>query len=81
MNALPGCVLPSATSACELVNGVPGAAPRVVLHTLGRALLIDTGLYVAGERKQLVRYSLAVALAIEAFALGWAAYQRNREQP
>lgn len=26
MNTLPGCVLPSATSACELAHGVPGAS-------------------------------------------------------
>jgi hypothetical protein len=80
MNTLPGCVLPSATSACELAHGVPGALPRVVLHTLGRALLIGTGLFLAGERKRVVRYSFAVALAIEAFAISWAMYQKNKER-
>lgn len=76
---LPGCVLPSATSACELAYGVPGAGPRVVAHMLGRALLIGAGLYAAGERKRLARYSLSVSLAIEVFAIGWAAYQRGKE--
>jgi hypothetical protein len=50
----------------------------VVVHTLGRALLIASGLYLlGGERKleRLPRLSLGAALAIEVFALSWAAYQ------
>lgn len=68
------CILPSASSACDVVHGVPGAIPRAALHTAGRAVLIASGIALAGERDvgKLAKYSLGAALAIEAFALTWA---------
>jgi len=70
-------VLPSASSALDLVNGVEGAAPRVVLHMLGRAALIGTGLALAGAGDKTARYALAGSLAIEAFVLAYAWQQRS----
>lgn len=70
--------LPSASSALALMNGEPGALPLVVAHTALRAGIIGAGLYVAGHRCHLVRTAVVSSLAIEAFVLGWAAYQRGR---
>lgn len=71
----PPCTLPSADSACRLMGGDLSALPTAALHTAGRALIISVGIFAAGERdpKALARYSLGAALAIEAFALAWAA--------
>ena len=75
------CTLPSASSACDVVHGVPGAIPRAALHTAGRAVLIAAGIAVAGERdiERLAKYSVGAALAIEAFALTWAWSHRSPE--
>lgn len=76
----PACTLPSATSACDLMGGDIKALPRAAFHTLGRALLISVGVYAAGERdaSKLAKYSLGAALAIEAFALAWAAAHQRK---
>jgi hypothetical protein len=60
------------------MNGEPGALPLVLAHTALRAGIIGVGLFIAGERRQIVRHALVSSLAIEAFVLGWAAYQRGR---
>jgi len=71
--------LPSATSALALVNGEPGALPIVIAHTTLRAGIIAIGLLVSGQRGgAVVRNALVSSLAIEAFVLGWAAWQRAR---
>lgn len=69
-----GASLPSGESASDLVHGVPGALPRVIWHTALRSALVGVGLSVAGMRdpRDLVRYSIAGALGIEAFVLSWA---------
>ena len=64
-----------------LMNGEPGALGQVVTHTVLRAAIIGTGLYVAGHRCRTVRTALVSSLAIEAFVLGWAAYQRGQLAP
>ena len=70
--------LPSAGSAMALVNGEPGALPLVVCHTVVRAGIIGVGLAIGGQRTKLVRTALAGSLAIEAFVLCWAAYQKGK---
>jgi len=70
--------LPSATSALALVNGEPGALPMVIAHTTLRATIIGFGLLVSGQRQGVVRNALVASLAIEAFVLGWAAWQKSR---
>ena len=76
----PQCTLPSADSACRLMSGDLSALPSAAFHTLGRAALIAVGIYAAGERDpgKLARYSVGAAVAIEAFALAWAASQQPR---
>ena len=73
------CVLPSASSACDVVQGVPGAIPRAALHTAGRAVLIAAGIAIAGERDwtRLAKSSIGAALAIEVFTLSWAWSKRE----
>jgi len=70
--------LPSAQSAAALVRGEPGSFVRVLGHTAGRALLISIGMAVFGEREHLLRNSVAGALGIEAFVLGYTYWQRGR---
>lgn len=78
--------LPSAQSALALVNGQPGALPLVVLHTGLRAGIIATGLWVANmlepnpylRRGRILGTAVVSSLAIEAFVLGWAAWQKGR---
>jgi hypothetical protein len=67
--------LPSGTSAYRLMTGDPMGIVGVVGHTLGRSVLVGTGMAVAGERKHLVRNAVAGALGIEAFVLAWAAWK------
>jgi hypothetical protein len=71
------CVLPSATSACELASGDWRALPKAALHTAGRSALAAVGIFAAGERSpaKLAKYSVGVALAIEAFAISWARWR------
>lgn len=74
-------ILPSADSANRLLNGEPGALPKVLLHLGGRALLISTGMYAAGVRnpKRLAMLSLAGSVAIETFVLMYLAVKRNSD--
>lgn len=79
------CTLPSATSACRLVSGDLSALPEAVLHTAARAALIGVGMYAAGRATgrrpspaDIAVYAGGSALAIEAFALAWAAWSQRR---
>lgn len=75
-----GLVLPSASSAEDLVDGKAGSLPRVLFHLVGRSVLIGTGLAVAGARgKDLVKYSFAGGAAIEFFVLAYAAYHKDKK--
>ena len=71
-------VLPSASSAMALVNGVPGALPMVAAHTAMRAGIISVGLVISGQRQHVLRTAVVSSLAIEAFVLMWAAWLRSR---
>lgn len=65
---------PSVDSANALLRGEPGSLVRAAVHTCGRAILIGGGLAIAGHpQRHLVRHSLAAALVLEAFLLGYAA--------
>ncbi len=77
-----GLVLPSASSAEQLVRGKAGALPLVGLHLLGRAALIGTGVVlVNGWNMKSMKYALAGSAAIEVFVLGFAAYKVSQEPP
>jgi hypothetical protein len=66
--------LPSSDAAVTLVRGnIASGVVGVVASTVLRAALIGGGLYIIGERKHLMRNSLAAASAIEAFVLAWVA--------
>ncbi len=71
--------LPSSDSARDVIEGVPGAALKATSHLLGRATLIALGMYVVGGERNaetIAKGSLGGAVMIEAFALGWFAFQR-----
>lgn len=71
--------LPSSNSAYALMAGVRGAAPSVVLHFTGRALVIATGLWIGGFRgKDVLLGSVAGATLFEASLLVWAAMEVSR---
>ena len=72
-------LVPSHSSARDLVNGVPGAVGRVGMHYAQRTALLAGALILAGERKHVLRYALAGSAAIEAFVLWWA--WTHRETP
>ena len=71
--------LPSVVAAEDFLRGKPGGLVSVVSSTAGRAGIIFAGLYLAGERKRLLRYALAGALAIELFVL-WRISNQIEEQ-
>jgi hypothetical protein len=71
--------LPSASSALQLAGGDFNALPLVALHTLLRAGIIETGLYLSGQRRRLFKTALVSSLAIEVFVLSWAIYQTHRK--
>jgi hypothetical protein len=72
--------LPSVDAAERFVQGRPGGAIGLVTSTGLRAILIGVGLAFAGERKHLLKYSVAGALAIEAFVLASVAAQLKKQQ-
>lgn len=77
----PACpALPSGTSAYRLMSGDPEGLLGVVGHTIGRSVLVGTGMAIAGERKHLVRNAVAGALGIEAFVLVWAAWRVHEDK-
>ena len=68
--------LPSQSSANDLINGVDGALPRVVAHTLGRALLIGLPIAIVGAGANTLKFALAGAIGIEFFVLGFLKYKQ-----
>ena len=61
-------------------RGDPTAMERVGLGVLTRALFVGAGLALAGMKdpKDLVKYSLAGSLGVEAFVFGWVWANRGR---
>ena len=58
-------LLPSAGTAIMVQQGNPRAPLYIARDMFCRGLLIGTGLYLAGERKNLIKYSFAGAGMIE----------------
>ncbi|MFZ1005932.1 MAG: hypothetical protein WAN65_03790 [Candidatus Sulfotelmatobacter sp.] len=74
----PRCAaLPSGQAVFNLVSGDWTALPAVVGTAAARAVLVGTGMALAGEREHLVRNALGGALAIEAFVFAWALYKKG----
>jgi hypothetical protein len=79
LDDVAGCAsLPSSQAALDLVEGKPAAIVPVLGSMLGRAALIGAGLFVVGERRNLVKYSAAAAVAIELFVIGYVAANRRK---
>ncbi len=73
-------VLPSASAAMNFWRGEPGAVWGIAKTAAQRAGIIGLGLAVVGERKNLVKYSVAASLAIEAWVL-WEAKRQMQNAP
>lgn len=63
--------LPSAGSALGVLRGEPGAIPKMILHFIGRSLIVGIGVLVAsgGDAVAAFKYGLAGAASIEVFIL------------
>ncbi len=61
--------LPSVVAAEALLKNQPGAVGKLLWSLAQRAAIIAPALYLAGERKRVVRYTLVATLAIEAVVL------------
>ena len=57
--------LPSVESAEMFWEGHPDRYQAIVGSVLKRSLLIGAGLFIAGERKHLIKYSLAASAFIQ----------------
>ena len=68
-----GGLMPSYEAACDLYRGDPTAIHRVGLGLLSRSVFIGAGLALAGMRQpgELIKYSLAGSLGVEAFVMWW----------
>jgi hypothetical protein len=76
----PVCpALPSGRAAFELVSGDASAVLPTIGCTVVRAGLIAGGLLAVGRRDHLIRDSLAGAVAVELFVLGWALIEKGRQ--
>lgn len=64
--------LPSSKSAQSVVNGEQGSFQTATLHWLGRAVIVGSGMYLAGGRNHLAKQALAGAAVLEATLLLWA---------
>lgn len=73
--------LPSGRAMSDLVAGDPDAIGRVLFHTLLRASLVGTGMYLMGSRREtLIRDALAGSLGIDAFVLAWVLWKNGRPE-
>ena len=72
-------MLPSASSAQDLVDGKAGSVVRVLSHMIGRAALVGTGIYLAGAGRKTPKYALAGSIAIECFVLSYALYDKKKQ--
>lgn len=61
--------LPSVEAAKAVWSGESDAWKRVLWSMAERAAIIAPALYLAGERKRILRYTLATTAAIEAVVL------------
>ena len=61
--------LPSVVAAEKFWKKDPDAYPAIAKSMAQRAAIIGTALLIAGERKRLLRYTLAATIAIELVVL------------
>jgi len=62
---------PSEYAIYDLVHGRPGALPRTIALTVGRAALMLPGFWIAGVRKDLVKTALAVSTTLTLGLIVW----------
>lgn len=78
----PECkqVFPSAQTVVDIADGKPGAWFRAASDMIGRAGIIGLGLYVAGDRENLVKKSIFASAAIETTVILIAMAKRREKQ-
>lgn len=72
--------LPSVTAAEALWKGETGAFGKILWSMVERAAIIAPTLYLLGERKKLVRYTVGITAAIEAVVLWQVKRQLDSEK-
>lgn len=68
---------PSGYALIDLTEGKPGSLARTAGLTVLRAGIIAPGLYFAGERRHLVKKSVAASVSITVLLLAWYATRRS----
>ena len=68
--------LPSAIHTHQLITGQPGGISGVLYDMLERGGLIAMGLFLAGEREELVKKSLITSAVIETAVILWQLQER-----
>ena len=77
--AAPACeVPPSATSARDVVHGVPGSLLPLLVSYAGRTAIVAGAMYVAGKRDRVWLHAAAGVAVIEAALLLWYGRERAR---
>jgi hypothetical protein len=61
--------LPSTNSATGFLKGEPNAVFHLVKHLLGRSAIFGLGMYVMGERNNLVKQAIMAGLTVELVVL------------
>ena len=77
---MSGPTLPSVRAASALWRRERGAVGAVVWSLAQRSAIVAPALFLAGERKNLVRYTVAVVVAIELVVLGVVGSQIRSER-
>lgn len=72
--------LPSVVAAEKFWKGEPGGVSAVLWSMVERAAIIAPALFLLGERKKLVRYTVGVTAAIEAVVLWQVKRQIDQEK-
>jgi len=71
--------LPTGDNATDVVRGEPGAIPKMAYYFVARSVIIGIALALAGARgTNLVKLSLAGSAAVQAFVLGYAAFDERK---
>jgi len=74
-------ILPSEEAALKLVRGQFSILPTILYYTTLRALFITGGLFLAGERRHLIKYGFSGSIMIELWVILWAWRTERKAKP
>ena len=70
----------SALAARNFIQGKPNTLLPLIGTIVARSVMVGVGFYVAGERKNIIKYSVASTFAIESFVLFWEKLELNKHE-